>query len=399
MSDPEKRKWRREFVPEENKLLVGWSIDSCPEKSNQMGTYQYGDVSCAGEKFWENQTFLYQNHDFDSLYEDLKAVAASNFSLLSNVHFKNRGGSTGGSDTSNVNTHAFKAGMIYAWMKTTGRPAKDFFKYNDLANTSDDTIWQSGGKHGLNTVEDIEVFREHAASVGIHLEIETTKNINKVEYLSKFVRVPNKEDSDSLSLWRSQKIKTINNARKQMGYSVLSKDELEGFKNPQFVVVQNPSAILLRRSAFRYYQSSVNKWRYTSIERGAGHANNTAFVPHLYQKFALEWIDDVNSLLQRENIHRKFALRTGQFGLPCVEQINPKASQQILSPRQQAFLTWLKGNMYPSYYRVLDTHMNVAKIDPEQHNRFLRKLEKGWRGWDEIVKEGVDGLFYFTNSI
>jgi hypothetical protein len=82
-----------------------------------------------------------------------------------------------------------------------------------------------------------------------------------------------------------------------------------------------------------------------------------------------------------------------------VINIDPRSSQQALSPRQKAFLTWLKGNMFPSYYRVLDTHMNVAKIDPEQHMKFLRKLEKGWRGWEQIGREGVDFLYSCTDAI
>nr|UVB73562.1 RdRp [Beticola hypovirus 1] len=383
--------------PPEGKTVVTWDPALRPSRSNWMGKYEYGVLSDVDKKFFEHQTFTYDPSNFEDMYQDILSVSRSNYKLMSNVHAKNRGGSTGGSDTSNVNTHAFKAGVIYAWCQTTGRAPKEFFQYNDLANTSDDTIWQSGGKHGLNTVEDVEVFRHHCQSVGIHLEIETTKNISQVEYLSKFVRVPTSEDSAALKVWRSQKIKAASNAHKQLGLAVPT--SWEQFNNPNFVVVQNPSAILLRRSAFRYYQSNANHWKYVSVERGAGHAQSTAFLPELYGKFAQEWCDDINDLLIQQKIHRKFKVTNGQFGLQCVEQVDPRASQQQLSPRQVAFLSWLRGNMFPSYYRVLDIHMNVAKVDPERHAKFLRKLERGWRGWEELLREGVDNLYALTDSI
>ncbi|UCR92525.1 MAG: polyprotein [Apis hypovirus 3] len=393
-----KRTLVENLVVPQDKTIMTWDPALRPKASNWMGSYEIGDPTTASKTFFERQTLLYPEDDLAGMTEDIRRVANSNYRLMSNVHPKNRGGSTGGSDTSNVNTHAFKAGVIYAWCMTTGRRPSEFFEFNDLANTSDDTIWQSGGKWGLNTVEDIETFRQHALDVGMDLEIDTTKDINKVEYLSKFVRTPTADDSATLQAWRSARIASTLRSYKDRGFD---KPDLEGkFSNPRFVVVQNPSAILLRRSAFRYYQSSMHKWRYVSIERGSGHANNTAFVPPLYAKFALEWCEDVNVLLEQQNIHRKFRFTTnGQFNLPCVEQVDPRSSQQALSPRQKAFLEWLKGNMYPSYYKVIDIHMNVSKVDPEQHSKLLRKLERGWRGWDEILKEGVDGLFAATDSI
>nr|UYL95332.1 MAG: polyprotein [Hulunbuir tick virus 1] len=387
-----------DIEPPQDCTILTFHRDLVPKKSNWMGNFQYGDTIRSSQEFFKNQTFLYEKDNTAAMLQDIEAVVGSNHALLSNVHYKNRGGSTGGSDTSNVNTHAYKAGIIYAWCKTTGMPPKDFFKYNTLKNTSDDSIWQTGGKHGLNTVQDVATFQKHALDVGIRLEIDTTKNINQVEYLSKFVRVPTATDSDALRKWRAQKFKAICHAHTQQGRPVpTTYDELN---NPRFVVTQNPSAILLRRSAFRYYQSSADKWRYVSAARGAGHANSVAFVPELYNRFAIEWCDDVNILLKKHNIHRKYRPSpNGQFGLPTVEQFDPRASQQALSPRQKAFLEWLKGNMYPSYYRVLDTHMNVRGIDPLQHSKLLKKLEKGWRGWDQITREGVDGLFAMTDAI
>ncbi|WBE10109.1 polyprotein [Pestalotiopsis fici hypovirus 1] len=397
LSEPQKIEYVKNLQPPPGKTVVTWDPKFRPSSSNWMGCYAFGDIKTSKEKYFENQTFIYDKENFQDLFLDVKAVASSNYSLTSNIHPKNRGGSTGGSDTSNVNTVAFKAGVIIAWMRTTGRSAKEFFEYNTLFNTSDDTIWQSGGKFGLNTVEDIEVFRMHAAEVGINLEIETTKNISKVEYLSKFVRPPTAEDSIALRAWRKQKFNIIQQSYKARGLS--PPVDYDHLNSPKFIVVQNPSAILLRRSAFRYYQSSPDKWLYTSIERGAGHALNTAFIPDLYEKFALEWCEDVNNLMRKQKINRKYAIKNGQFGTQEIVQVDPRSSQQALSPRQKAFLMWLKGNMYPGYLKVIDIHMNIKRIDPEKHSKFLRKLERGWRGWNEVMKEGVDYLFQVTDCI
>lgn len=381
----------------ENKTILTWDPKLRPENANWMGIYEFGDTKDVAQKFHRNQTFTYEFGDYEGMIEDVRRIGISNYRLLSNIHPKNRGGSTGGSDTSNVNTHAFKAGVIAAWCKTTGQKPRDFFKYNDIANTSDDTIWQSGGTHGLNQIKDLETFKYHCAEYGINLEMDTTKDITQVEYLSKFVRPPTREDSEALKLWRTQKLRAINNSNKQRGLPVAQ--DIDALNNPRFIVVQNPKAILHRRTAFRYYQGQRDKWRYTSVERGAGHAYNTAFVPDLYEQFGLEYCDDVNHLLAMHKIHRKYALRNGQFGLQEVRQIDPRAGQQVLSPRQKAFLLWLKGNMFPTYYKVIDVHMDVKKIEPDQHAKFLRKLEKGWRGYDQIAREGVDWLFNATNAI
>ncbi len=397
LSEEDKISYVKNIKVPDGKTIITWDQKFVPNRSNWMGKYVLGDTSDVANKFFSTQTFTYEPGDVSNLFEDVKAVSNSNYKLLSNVHPKNRGGSTGGSDTSNVNTVTFKAGIVAAWCLTTGRKPDEFFEYNTLYDTSDDTIWQTGGQHGLNTVNDIEKFKHYCSEFGIHLEMETTRDISKVEYLSKFVRPPTKEDSETLSRWRKEKIGYINQSRIARGLTPAK--DFEELNNPRFLVRTNPAAILLRRTAFRYYQGSATKWRYTSIERGAGHAYNVAFIPDLYEKFALEWCDDVNLLLAHHKIHRKYQIKNGKFSLQEVVQVDPRASQQALSPRQKAFLLWLKGNMFPSYYKVIDVHMNVAKIDPEHHAKFLRKLEKGWRGWDQIAREGVDWLYSLTDQI
>jgi hypothetical protein len=380
------------------KVLVSWRPDLRPKDCNWMGEYKLDPNYSTVSDVLDFQTFKYPENETDRLINDIKALGMSNIRLLSNVHAKNRGGSTGGSDTSNYNTNMYKAGIIRAWCLTTGRKPIEFFDYNTLYNTSDDTVWHSGGKFGLESVEQVEQFKHHAEEVGIHLTIESTKDISQVEYLSKFVREPTPEDSEVLKIWRTQKIHSIQQAHKALGRPVPA--TYEELNNPRFIVVQNPKAILMRRSAFRYYQSNGKTWRYHSIERGSGHANNTAFVPELYCRFAKEWCDDVNHLMNEMGIHQRWKLNTnGQYNLPTVEQRNPNHKEQALSERQVAFLKWLKGNMFPSYLKVVNIHMNVSPPDPLYHEKLLRKLQKGWRGYSEIIAEGVDGLFAATDAI
>ncbi len=398
LTPSEKVKYVANIKPPDGKLVITWDRKFVTNRSNFMGEYKFGDLEQAKVQAFDHHTYVYRQDNLMALCQDVAALASEDMRSLSNTHAKDSAGSTGGSDTSNINTVMFKAGVIYAWCKTTGRRPHEFFDYNDIANTSDDTIWQTGGEFGLLRGKDIATFKAHAAEVGIHLVMDTTTDINKVEYLSKFVRTPTRDDSAALKAWRSSKMAAISHSNKQRGLPV--PDNFEQLNNPRFLVVQNPKAILLRRSAFRYYQGAADKWRYTSIERGSGHAYNTAFVPDLYGRFAIEWCDDVNVLLRNQNIHRKYVLNTNGFAsLSEIQQVDSRASQQKLSPRQVAFLEWLKGNMFPSYYKVLDIHMNVAKVDPERHQKFLRKLSRGWRGWDEVLREGVDGLFAITDAI
>lgn len=385
-----------------NKVIIVDEPTERPVWSSWQGLYRYGDIDKANQEFQAHLNWIYPNGQSLPMEKDIMSLANSNYDQLFNVHSKDSGGSTGGSDTSMVNTIAFKLGFMLAWSRTTGLHPDRFWEFNDLANTSDDTLWWTGGIGGLNHKRDIEVFRQHCLELGIKLTLETTKKITEVEYLSKFVRTPTPEDCDTLKAWRRVKIANIRNLNKRAGLKDLSyrqEQAIRQLNNPRFLVVQNPNAILLRRSAFRYYQGGMTKWRYTSVERGAGHANNTAFVPELYSSFAREWCEDVNVLLEQQNIHKKYILVSkNELGMPGVKEIDwdPKQSR---SQRQLAFLGWLKGNMYPSYYRVVETHMHIAQIDPTAHEKFLARLNRGWRGIDEILKEGVDALFWATDSI
>lgn len=411
LKEHEKREYIGGLSAPPGKVIMSWDPKLKPNRSNFMGKFEFGDTSKVTDLFFEHQTLRYTPGDWRNLCKDVEAILHANIPLVSNVHAKNRGAGTGEGDTSFYNTHSFRGTFIDAVCETKNITPEEVFVemeensrvYKEqggtkINNTSDDSITWSGGKNGLVTVKDIHTFQEACRKRGIWLKLTTEKKITSVEYLSKFVRPPTQEDSETLQKWRSTKIKYLNAQRQQMKLPPV--ESLEQLNNPRFVVVQNPSAILLRRSAFRYYQSSLAKHKYVSVERGAGHAMNTAFCPSLYEKFGLEWCTDINSILREHKIHRRYEVKANFLGgMPGVQQVDTRAAQQALSPRQKAILEWVKQNLFPSYWKVVDVHMAIGSLKPEKHDHLMQKINGGWRGWDQIVREGVDWLFAMTDSI
>lgn len=397
--------------PPPNKLLISWKPNFKPNRSNFMGQFEFGDIKEIDKLFFEQQTMRYAPGNWRGLLKDVEILTKCNYPLLSNVHPKDRGAGTGEGDTSLYNTHSFRGTVIDAVCETKDISPKEFWVEVDANskiykkeggtetnNTSDDSITWSGGEHGLVTVKDIHTFQRKCKERGIWLKLTPRNKITDLEYLSKFVRPPTESDSIDLAMWRKTKIAYTLNREKQLGLPI--RNEFPELNNPRFLVVQNPSAILLRRSAFRYYQSSLAKHKYISAERGAGHAMNTAFCPSLYDRFALEWCDDVNSILVQHKILAKYEFRKNFFsGLPGVARVDNRVTQQALSPRQKAILEWVKQNLFPSYYQVMNVHMNIGEAKREKHDNLLRKLNAGWRGWDQILREGVDWLFAVTDAI
>jgi len=349
------------------------------------------------------QVFHYQ--DPKNLRVDVTRLAHSSRALLTNVHAKNRGGGTGQSNTSGDNNVLFRVGMISAWCRATGKTPQMFFRENKLYNTSDDTVWWSKAM----TTEQIDAFKIAAKDFGIILELGTTKKITECEYLSKLPRIPTPEDTEDYKEWRRERMRQIEMAQNWTQGQI---DQFKENKMPRYFIVQNPAAILLRRTEFRYYQSSIHRYLLTDIERGAGHALVTAFQPTLYKRFAVEWCESMNKLCRQNNINQKWQL-VGQYSpsngkrqlindrIDCrVENTNPNWKVNFKSSsRQEAFLAWQKQNKFPSYRQVLAIHMREKDPDPLAHEKFIAKLDKAWRGNDQIFAEAMDGLALLTDYI
>lgn len=287
-------------------LVAAHHQDNVPQDVKDLGAYialRGGNVSIVDEAR-HKQTFYYGDTGFmvapkngggrllpRSMLEDLVKFADSPVALVSNMHYKNRGGATGDSETTAYNTVSLQAIYRMAWSIVKERPPAEFKQYNTVNNTGDDCMMASYGEYGIKTREDMDKFIQVCGEMGIHITMDATKDITKVEYLSKFVRRPTYTDADDLAVWRRHKINEAINRARQAGidpstldYSVLN--------NPKYVVYHSTPALWLRSTGLRYYQADKTTWRTVSMKRTAGHANNTAFSPDTYLSFAEEWVQD-----------------------------------------------------------------------------------------------------------
>lgn len=372
------------------KVLLTYHPDIAPTSASWQGSFSLGKDN--GE-YRKHQTYFYSSRL--QLKEDIARVVHANRNVISNIHCKNRGGGTGQSATSWDNTATFKAGVIGAWARATGKRPHQFFDTNKFFNTSDDTVWWS---KDLMTSGEVDKFKHAAAELGIMLEIGATRKITEVEYLSKLPRPPTAEDSEDYKAWRKGRLEQFRRANN------LTPSQLQAFEErrmPRFMVVQNPTAIMLRRTAFRYYQGSQSRFLYTSCERGSGHALVTAFQPTLYKRFATEWCEDMNRLCASMHINQHWVLKDQECRQKMrVEQVNPQWKLNFKSsPRQEAFIEWQKQAKYPSYARVVHTHLNLKDPDPLAHEKFLAKLDRAWRGNDELLRDFVDTVYKATDYI
>ncbi|AAA20137.1 ORFB [Cryphonectria hypovirus 2-NB58] len=361
-----------------------------PARSSWQGSFT---LEPKKDEYRKYQTYYCSSRE--AMKEDIKRIVFANRDVLSNIHHKNRGGGTGQSATSWDNTATFKLGVISAWARATGKRPADFFKTNRFYNTSDDTVWWS--KDFLTSAE-VDRFKQAASDFGIMLEIGTTRKITEVEYLSKVPRQPTKEDSEDYKAWRKGRLENLRKSNKLTAHQIA---EIEKETIPRFMMVQNPTAIMLRRTAFRYYQSGKSRFLYTACERGSGHALVTAFQPALYKKFAVEYAADLNRLCKEMGINHNWKLVNQDNRMKlAVIQTNPNWKVNYCStPRQEAFLKWIKQAKFPSYRQVLDIHLRYKDPDPSAHDKFLAKLDRAWRRPDETLREFTDEIYRMTDMI
>jgi hypothetical protein len=384
-------------------VVVTHGKDQCPGNAQWNGRFEFGDPTKVKMNESAQRPFTYKKTDWRSLEKDIKALCQSDFSLTSRVYDKERGGATGFTSTTFTNGWTFRIGIITAWCQTTGKRPEEFFLYNDLKNTSDDTIWFADFKGGLNKVKDIYAFKRNCMNLGIQLTLDTTRDITQAEYLSKTVAPPNREDAADLQSYRYWAIRNLAAAGK---LDPNNPEHVSRFDNPRFLVKQNVTAIGLRSTALRYYQGSQSKYLYSMIARSAGHASVCAFRRGLYCSIAEGYCGAVNALLNQHKIWQRYELRWEKLPggstvpMPHVIQVNPRWTTQKLSPAQKAVLVYIRTQAkFPSYLKVIDVHMNVKAPDPQGHSKFLAKLQKGSKGWDSAGRDVVDWLVTTTNLI
>jgi uncharacterized protein YqjF (DUF2071 family) len=375
-----------------------------PSFAHWNGTFQFGSPRDRDKEWHHGKPMVYRTRHWRDMVADARAICHSDFSLTSRVYDKNQGIATGFTSVTHSNSWSYRLCLLAAWSDTTGKPTDEFFGdgKNKVANTGDDALWWAAFKSGLTKVKDIYLFQRNCAKYGVTLKLETTRDITQAEYLSKTVTPPTADDSADIKNWKTWKLRNMTNAGKDVSDEKL----LSTFNNPRFVVKQNPDAILMRGSGLRYYQGNEQKYLYTMATRDAGHAYVSAFRRGLYCKIAESYCDTVNVLLKQHNIWQRWELRWEEIKggssvrMPHVLQVNPRWTEQKLSPRQLAVLTYIKRQAkFPSYLKVIDVHMNIKVPDPQGHARFLAKLAKGSKGWDSAGRDICDWLVTVTDRI
>jgi hypothetical protein len=381
----------------DDKILLLRGKHQLPKGVSWQGCFEFSHGTNDPARFdQDQQVFCYPRNDPQSLVRDIKRLVSTPPFLIDNVHPKNRGGATGFTSTTFTNSWAYRIGIIMAWSLTKGLRPSEFFAYNDFKNTSDDAMWATWGKGALLKKGEIFTFKRHCQSLGINLKLETTREITEVDYLSKLVRAPNPTDREDLQAWRHSKYTALSQSGQLRPDDPTQREK---YADPGLIVYQNAAAILLRRTAMRFNTAGVTRYQRSMIQRSAGHANVTAFCRPLYSGFAQDWVTDTNNLLSQHNIWQRYEVRHDQYGLPTVVQANPRWKEQALSPRQVEVLKFIKSAKYPSYLKVLTTHLQDHDPDPAAHEKFMAKIQKGVRGWEEITREVLDGAWFLTDQI
>ncbi len=385
-------------------LLVRDKRDK-PRFAHYNGSFMFGDPKDMKRKEWDHVPFIYEKRGWRDMIGDIKELVRSDFALSARAYSKDQGGATGFTSTTFTNSWGFRIGIIAAWCLTTGKQPWQFFgdddQVNVFKNTSDDTLWWAAHASNLNSVKDIYAFQQNCKRLGIHLTLETTRDITKAEYLSKTVTPPTREDAEDIQSWKTWKLRHL----MQAGKDVTNEQLLKKFDNPRFIVKQNVRNIGLRRTALLWHKGSPSKYLYAMITRDAGHAMVSAFRRGLYLNIAESYCASANALLKQHNIWQKYEVRwetppNAKTKMPHVIQTNPRWVEQKLSPRQMAVIQYIKQQAkFPSYLKVIDVHMNIKTMDPQGHAKFLAKLAKGTKGWDSAARDVVDWLRTVTDKI
>lgn len=374
-----------------------------------------------------------------------------NYRVMYNLHFKNRGGGTGQSATSWDNTWGYRSSYIKGWirfwkMKGVHKSPKDFFIENDLKNTGDDCLWSIKIK---KKDMDEDLFVRCMAHYGVTLELQGKDKIEDLQYLgNRVLRISSSPVQKSwYEDWKRIKVfggKPANVNRIDQRQQSHFLDTGTQPHNPRFLVYHDTSQTLLRRTAFRYYQASPADKKYirTSIQRGIGQAQLTAWDPDLYLLMAKEYIEDMTrlghycgvriignvekqkwdgakhpwwmvKLYSSDEYHAK--CRGEQYHAPSsyskgahpskamlkafvksrgglVNDLPKNFHQMRKSEQAQYFWVYLKTNAFPSYYQVVTNQMRLSEATPDKYDKFVEKFFTVSGYGDERIRETLNWL-------
>lgn len=333
---------------------------------------------------------------------------SDNLDKVYNLHFKNRGGGTGQSATSWDNTWGFRGSFVKAWLRYHDfkKTPKQFFEENVLYNTGDDSMWVIRLK---KKDYDYDKFVACAAHYGVDLTLEIIDDIEQIQYLGqKVYRTRTHRFEQSLyEDWARIKLK---------GRQAAQGTQATLDPEPRFLVYHDQSQTLLRRSAFRYYQSSAKGrvYLHASIQRSAGQASLTAWTPSLYKLMANEYIVDVQNLARfyRQNVDLSLTKQTtGPFrqtknpwwivgikGAPTRGELDGlrkrllSRDSKVSTNERNKYLFWsfIRDNKFPSFYEVTSISMKLREDDPDKYDKFFQKFFKNPNYADQRLREWVD---------
>lgn len=350
------------------------------------------------DKITDHQ-IMYIKSDKKIIEEALRIF--ENRHILTNVHYKNRGGGTGQSATSWDNTWGYKIAIIAAWCEYHNweKTPQDFLKENLLFNTGDDSAWAINMHNDkFNTKK----FLECCELYGVHLgDFEKRSSITKVNYLGKMVRTPNKEDAKTLQSWRQLMRET----------SPKSRYFNDNITTPKWLVVQCPEDILMRNTAFRYYQAgdvppgrdiyqrTTDKafigtgYLTAGLQRLAGHMSTCAFQPELYMFFLNQYKNTLNELSVRFHIRGfQSKISKDKYNLPYLDVRYQSLDHQYpgkSKKQKHLFDRFYHQNKAPNYIQIIKTHLR-----PE-----MDKTKKNQLTMDKILKYAQEPDYTFRISL
>jgi len=336
---------------------------------------------------------------------------ATNLDKIYNLHFKNRGGGTGQSATSWDNTWGYRVSFIKGWMryhaiKGNTKSASDFFKENVLYNTGDDSMWAIRLK---KSDYDYDLFVECMHEYGVDLTLQLIDEIENIQYLGQRV------------------IRTSRHSFERSFYNDWSRVRLKQSAqpmppDPRFLVYHDTDQTLMRRSAFRYYQSTTKGRRYlhASVQRSAGQVQLTAWKPSLYKLMAHEYIQDTKSLARYYRV-RGFDAKlekatTGEFvktknpwwmvrlvGQPSRHELTTmrKNFSELEEPDKNRYRFWsfILDNKFATFYGVVSISMKIRWQDPDKYDKFFERFLSDPSYADQRAREWIDFLTSITHGI
>jgi len=378
-----------------------------------------------------------QNIIISPSYEDLSQnlqKLANNISIAYNVVHKNRGGGTGENATSWDNGWGYKSSFIAAWVAYHDfrfHPKEFFSQGNKLYNTGDDSAialklrwyqntngeWQPIPPHnerGCKDLKDyfnVQKFIECAHEYGIDLDFDFFSDLREVEYLGKSVRRPNRQDKRELEVW--QHLDWLNRR---------SRDPEANLQQiPRFVVYQRTRQSWIRQSSNRYYQNAAagRQWLHANVQKQVGTARISVFNRRLWFGLAHDYCEDITRLAGIYGVRNfRAEVKLDRWNLPFVRTsydntgvrslklLNKMVREETFSNRAkiskvEQFLLFLKHHAtFPTYAACLHTHMRQQPEDPEEHARFLYKLQRKARDPFELAAFTVDTIQdYVTHNL